>query len=487
MAASARPCCSTPPSARERTRSPSLAAVGRLGSGKSFFLKRLCWDTIARGGQVVTIDRTRSGEYVRFASSLPGRVQVVRLDADADVCLDPMRTFDGDERSAVTLGFLSLLAGCSPHSDEGAALAEAVDAVVGRPHAQLGDVIDELQRMGENAREPDPAARGLVRRLAHYRRVPAGQLAFGEGDPVSLDADFIVFWAPNLALPDREMLESEHRSKMMLPEQVLGQALLYLVAAVGRHVVFHDPRRFAAALYDEAWALLASPYGQSLVIEGVRDGRKHNGAIWLASQHPNDFAVSELVDLLGSRFVFRQARQAIPAALNFLGAAQSTDAAQTLEKGLGNGQCLYRDVRERVGLIQITPPFLPGLAEAFETAPQAARVDEAGEEPAEPALVMAYHDAEPTGTGRAARELDRPRPTIGRPGNGRAPDASMPDAVLVPDEAVASAGLDPVDGPRRASGTPAEAGQDSAALARAQARRRRRTPLAAALQREEDT
>ena len=62
-------------------KSPSLAAVGRLGSGKSFMLKRLCWDTLARGGQVVTIDRTRVGEYVAFAETAPGRVQVVRLDA----------------------------------------------------------------------------------------------------------------------------------------------------------------------------------------------------------------------------------------------------------------------------------------------------------------------------------------------------------------------------------------------------------------------
>ena len=29
---------------------------------------------------------------------------------------------------------------------------------------------------------------------------------------MSLDADFIVFWAPNLALPDRETLASEHRA-----------------------------------------------------------------------------------------------------------------------------------------------------------------------------------------------------------------------------------------------------------------------------------
>src|SRR4029453_13828188 len=246
-----------------------------------------------------------------------------------------------------------------------AALAEAVDAVAARADAGVGDVVDELARMGADPRTQDAAARGLARRLQHYRYSPTGQLAFGEGRPLSLDAYFIVFWAPNLALPDRETLANEHSARMMLPEQVLGQALLYLVAAVGRQVVFRDPARFAAALYDEAWALLGSPHGQNLLIEGVRDGRKHHGAIWLASQHPNDFAVSELVDLLGSRFVFRQARQAIPAALDLLGAAQSTDAAQTLEQGLGNGQCLYRDVRERIGLIQIMPPTLPEIDAVF--------------------------------------------------------------------------------------------------------------------------
>jgi hypothetical protein len=358
--------------------SPSLAAVGRLGSGKSFFLKRLCWDTVARGGQVVTIDRTSSGEYVKFAKSIAGRVQIVHLEAGADVRLDPLRSFAGNERTTVSLGFLSLLAGCSAHSEEGAALAEAVDAVAAREGTGLGHVVDELARMGASVKAPDPAARGLARRLEHYRHSPTGQLAFGEGRPLSLDADFIVFWAPNLALPDRETLASEHTAKMMLPEQVLGQALLYLVAAVGRRVVFSDPARFAAALYDEAWALLASPHGQNLLIEGVRDGRKHNGAIWLASQHPNDFAIDELEDLLGARFVFRQARRAIPASLRFLGVTDSVDAAVTLEQGLDTGICLYRDVRDRVGLIQILPPALAEVDAVFNTAPTAPVSDAVG-------------------------------------------------------------------------------------------------------------
>jgi hypothetical protein len=147
-------------------RSPSLAAVGRLGSGKSYLLKRLCMDTVARGGQVVTIDRSRRGEYVDFGAALPGTTQVVRLDADAGVCLDPMRTFSDAERSSVTLGFLSLLAGCAVQSEEGAALAEAVDSVAEREEPRVSDVIARLEQMGSNGPAPDAAARPQATAMA---------------------------------------------------------------------------------------------------------------------------------------------------------------------------------------------------------------------------------------------------------------------------------------------------------------------------------
>jgi hypothetical protein len=443
-------------------KSPSLAAVGRLGSGKSFMLKRLCWDTLARGGQVVTIDRTRVGEYVAFSKMAPGRVQVVRLDADADVCVDPLVMFAGDERVAVALGFLSLLAGCSAQSEEGAALNEAVEAVASRADGRLADVVDELVRMGQDGTEPDPVARGLARRLAPYRRRGAGRLAFGAGRPVSLDADMIVFWAPNIALPDRETLESEHRSRMMLPEEVLGQALLYLVAAVGRRVVFQDPRRFGAALYDEAWALLASPFGRKLLIEGIRDGRKHNGAIWLASQLAVDFEIAELLDLLGARFIFDQAMGAIPSALRFLGVKGSVDAATTLEGGLHEGQCLHRDVRGRVGLVQILPPALAELHAAFNTTPGSEPSDEATAVGVMPAL--AY---EPEPDNDVAPPVDSP-PAAALVAPQLHPVAAEPPSVRP-------------TAPPRGRDTSSADRHTAAADARSRARRRRRTPLATAL------
>ncbi len=350
-------------------RTASLAAIGALGSGKSYFLKRLCWDTLARGGQVVTIDRTSVGEYAAVAAVAPGRAEIVRLGDGVSACLDPLRMFTGEAREGVTLGFLSLLAGCSAHSEEGAALAEAVHTVAGRRGARLNNVIDRLREMGEDGARPDEAARSLARRLQHYRHLGAGQVAFGDGPAIELDADLIVFWLPHLALPDRDTLQNEHLARQMLPEQILGHAVLYLVAAVGRQVVFRDPGRFGAALYDEAWALLGSPHGRRLVLEGIRDGRKHNGAIWLASQHPNDLGLGELVDLLGTRLVFRQATGATKAALEFLGISGSDEATAVLQSGLAPGRCLLRDVRDRVGLVQVLEPVIPQLRQAFDTTP----------------------------------------------------------------------------------------------------------------------
>jgi len=235
----------------------------------------------------------------------------------------------------------------------------------------------------------------------------------------------------------------------MLPEEVLGQALLYLVPAVGRRVVFEDPRRFGAALYDEAWALLASPFGRKLLIEGVRDGRKHNGAIWLASQLATDFEMSELLDLLGARFVFDQSHTAIPSALRFLGVRGSGDAEACLERGLGEGQCLYRDVRDRVGLVQVLPPALDDLRTAFDTTPRT-------------------RGAAPSGR-RGASHRSRAQPL---------PEDSAPAPSDRPDRVTDSRGTRRGAPPTRV--TPVVQ-RSAAAEASTRARRRRRSPLAQAL------
>lgn len=349
-------------------RSGSLGVFGALGSGKSFFIKRVVLGTVGRGGQVVTLDRTAAGEYARLAESIgaedDAEAEVVRLDPTALIGLDPLRVFAGEDRVRVGLGFLSMLTRTTPTDLDGAVLSAAVRAVAAAD-GRLGDVIDWLRTASE------PEADTLARKLAAHADQPLAQLVFGDREPLRLDADFICFHAPGLSLPDRDAVQREHLAKQLLPEQVFAQALLYLVAAVSRALVFSDPGRFGAVLIDEAWALTASPQGRQLLLDAIRDGRKHNAAVWLLSQHPDDLGDDALTDLLGMRALFRQSRGAAPAALSFMGLDPTDDLVELLSAELRTGQCLLRDVADRVGLVQVLAPTDPAVLAALDTTPAA--------------------------------------------------------------------------------------------------------------------
>jgi hypothetical protein len=356
-------------------RSGSLGGFGALGSGKSYAIKNIAWATLARGGQVVVMDRTASAEYVRFADVAPTRSQIVRLNAASPICLDPLQVFSGDERVQYTVGFLTLLTGSSPGEIEGVALDEAVREAAKRPGACLRDVVEVLEQMSGD----DPHAMIGYRKLRSYAANALAQLVFGDGEALALDADYIVFHTAGLELPKKEVLDNPHLARMLLPEQIFSQALLYLLAAVARKVTFSNPRRFAAALFDEAWALTSSSQGRALVLDGIRDGRKHNAAVWLLSQHPDDLGDDALAHLLENRLVFRQSRGAAGAALRFLGMEVTEEAIQQLET-LDAGRSLFRDVRNRIGFIQVLEAPSAELHDAFDTNPnrQPADDDEPG-------------------------------------------------------------------------------------------------------------
>src|SRR5919198_1026461 len=347
-------------------RSGSIGIFGALGYGKSQTAKLLAYGALARGHQVVIVDRTSMGEYVQFSKVAPGTAQVVRLDSDARVCLDPMRVFSARERVQRTIGFLPLLTGTSATDLEGMALAKAVrEAAASDPGAGLPAVIEALRGRGD-----DEAARVVRQKVEGFAEGDLAHLAFGDGEPLKLHADCIVFHTPHLSLPSKEQLASEYLARRLLPEQIFGQALLYLVAAVSRSVIFSNRGRFGVQLLDEASFLVASPQGLELVLEGIRDGRKHNAALWVLSQHPHDLMDERLADLLGAKLVFRQSRGAAAAALRFLEMDTDDQAAVEMITGsLRTGQCLLRDLHGRIGLVQVLDAPTPELREAFSTRP----------------------------------------------------------------------------------------------------------------------
>lgn len=228
----------------------SAALVGQPGSGRTFLLKRLCWDAAARGAQVVVVDLGDDGEFSRLAEVMPGRAQVVRFAGSAQV------------------------------------------------------------------------------------------------DPAQLDGDVVVLWAP----------ASEG-----------GADLVGDLVELGRTVLERQPGRLGALAVDEAGALLATPDGLRVLAATLRPGA---GAppptVWLSLDDPTPLVTGRLAGMIGSRFVFDQAPEHIDAALELLGSTGSEDATDTLLDGLGVGQCLWRDRQGRIGLVQVLPPGLPDLEDAFD-------------------------------------------------------------------------------------------------------------------------
>ena len=348
----------------------NFGGVGEPGSGKSATGKRFIELVCAADGQVVTIDRTEQREYARYAAALEKMgvaTQVVEIGADTGTTLDPLRVFGPAERVTVTVGFLAQLCMVATGSLEAMALAEAVDVVSVR-NGRLTDVVDELARQANSGAAE---ASVLARKLARFARLDElGRCVFGDGEPLRMDAGFVVFSVAGLDLPSRETLENEHLSKRMLDSQVAAQALLYLVAAFARRATFADRSRFAVALLDEWWGIGSSPYGRALIREWLRDSRKHNAAVGLFSQHADDFD-DEVRSFLGTRMVFRQRTiNAAWAVLEFLDVVDDEmvdrlTSSNLDEGGFASGTCLLRDLDNRVGLIQVHQSFNPDLREAF--------------------------------------------------------------------------------------------------------------------------
>ncbi|MFI0742368.1 ATP-binding protein [Streptomyces sp. NPDC021100] len=379
----------------------SMAFVGELGAGKSVALKAAVYNVLARGhllgkvrsrGRAVIVDRTKQEEWVRFARACPGTTQVIRIDQAAEVSLDPLRLYvDRSPKVAARFceSFLTLLLGVRPMDLEGVALSEAVQAVLEAPAPSMRALIDELTRRGGG----DPASRTLARKLQAVARKDLAAVVFDETLPVvdTHRADSVVFAVNALALPKKTELASDHRIERMEFEKVLGRALMYLIAAVARETVMASREEFGVAVFDECWWLTSSDEGLELLLELLRDGRKHNAAAYVASHDPDDIGPAEtekgviVRGLIPHRMAFRQTTRSLAErALDFLGVdASDADLLELVTTGLSPidadmpeeekaaraGECLYRDLAGRIGLMRVLIPADAAVMAAIHTTP----------------------------------------------------------------------------------------------------------------------
>ncbi|MCI0686153.1 MAG: ATP-binding protein [Sporichthyaceae bacterium] len=369
--------------------SASAGWVGELGAGKSVAMKVFMWLLLARDphARALVVDRTPVEEWVRFAQACPGATQVIRISDRAEVNLDPLRIFPPSRSARYTESFLTLLLGTAPMEVEGIVLAEAIATVVNQPCRSMTALVAELDR---RAAANEPAAADLSRKLRVVATKDLARVLFDADLPPLRLADVaaggaasVVFATAGLMLPSKDELSVEYRFKRLEFEKVFGRACLYLIAALCREVSFADRGRFVGVFFDECWWLTSSVEGQELLLEQIRDGRKHFAGAFLGSHDPADFGNETIRGLLSHRFLFRHRSPTLASrGLEFLGLdATEPGLVDLVTKELspvhGNpvererraGECLYRHLTGSVDQVKILLPPVPRIAEAITTTP----------------------------------------------------------------------------------------------------------------------
>ncbi len=168
---------------------------------------------------------------------------------------------------------------------------------------------------------------------------------------------------PGLTLPD----PGASRETYTRAERI-SVATLSLIAALALKLVSGDRSRHKVVLLDEAWFLLASTQGRMLLNRLVRLGRSANTTVLLASQRLAD--LGDLSELVGTYFLFGQESDAEAArALRLIGLDPDDGHLLHSLKGFRKGRCLMRDLKGRVGELQVDLAS-DQLLEALDTTPR---------------------------------------------------------------------------------------------------------------------
>lgn len=349
--------------AAREDRPSTVLLCGTLGSGKTAAAQAIAYAAALRGSEIIDFDPKPDHGLDRIAQ-LDGRVEAMELSGTPEHrgALDPLAIgLDDDLREELASSYYLDLLRNPPPAWEVAIQRAVRDTVRAGQRSSLA-VIERLRAAEE------PAAREAGEALEVFADFGLARLGFGDGDSHAASdatAQVTTIRTPGLTLPDpRASRETYTRAER------ISVATLSLVAALAMRLVSRDRSRHKVVLLDEAWFLLASTQGRSLISRLVLLGRAFNATVLLATQLLAH--VGDLSDLIGTYLVFGQESDAeAQRALSQIGLDPDDRGLVARLRGYRHGRCLMRDLDGRVGELQVDLVF-DELHAAFNTTPQTA-------------------------------------------------------------------------------------------------------------------
>jgi hypothetical protein len=332
--------------AAARNRPTAVAITGEPGGGKTTLALLLMLQLALRGVTVAVIDPKGDAESLVGVLQARGRkARVLPLGSAAPGLLDPFSFGDdlSEKRTMATETLRLLLPRMSEERES--AMIQAVGAVAGRERPSLGKVVRHLEQAS------DPASKNLGAVLRSMSEMRLARLCFAPTGGQRIDAAgwTTVFTLAGLTLPDATV-----RREDFSYEQRLSVALLYLVSQFARRLLNGMERSLPKAIFlDEAWAITSTPEGAKLVPEVSRMGRSRNTALILVSQNAGDLLNEQVTNCISSVFAFRSSERTEVANVMALLGVEASAEHQAVLRGLGNGECIFRDLEGRAGRIGI--------------------------------------------------------------------------------------------------------------------------------------
>ncbi|MGR6342660.1 ATP-binding protein [Priestia megaterium] len=357
-----------------KTRSLHFMVLGPTGMGKSFLVKNLWFYSTFLGTKILKIDpknetesklkealksfsKEEYSEFHEFVSKI-NFISLTHENKDKGK-LDPLRFLTGIEAEDTAVTLLESLAKVQDTERQiSNAITEAVQHVTRSETPGLLKVVEELKK------NKNEIVREVGIQLEGFSKSALGGLLFSDGtsQSISLDKQVNIIQIQNLDLP-----KSEVDPKTYNRSQHLSVCTMIPLAKFTTKFLRNEVKgTLKLAIFEEAWALENTVQGTALIKEMLRTGRSLNCGCGIVTQSAKDYNEQDVKEQVGVRFAFRaedpREQQDV---LQFFDLPVNEENKAMLAN-LEEGQCLFRDIYGRTGIIGVDVLFNE-WAKAFNT------------------------------------------------------------------------------------------------------------------------
>lgn len=352
-------------------KSASATFFGNLGVGKSFNANLLLLLVVIYGGYGLVFDpKGERSHWEKELKILEGLITTVSLSSDPSYRgkLDPYNLYRDDMALAneLALNVLSELFKISPTSDEYTAILEAI-RMMGQDKNVIPSMLS-LAKMLENFKKDDelqPKAKSLARKMRLQQEAGMSQLLFGDGteEAIYLNNRLNILQIENLKLPNPEAKKEDYSS-----EENLSTVLMMVLSHFAKKFALVKRPVFKVVLFDESWALGKTTEGQKLYDYLARMGRSLFTGCIFNGHSVLDIPTEGIKNTISYKFCFQTTNdEEAKRMVDYLG-LEDTRENRDILKNLGNGECLFRDLKGHVGKLKFDAVF-QDIIDVFSTTP----------------------------------------------------------------------------------------------------------------------